>query len=95
MIGRMADRGTQEAMEGSPPKKFLGEAPIPGGRSGAVEGELDRASGGKVGLDGTTELRVSWMGPAWAQVSWTGPAEVRKWTGPAEKHEWWTGGQRS
>ncbi len=38
----------------APPQNFLGEAPIPGGRSGAVEGELDRASGGKSELDGTS-----------------------------------------
>ncbi len=43
------------AMEGSPPPKiFLGKLPIAGGRSGAVEGELDRASGGKGELDGTS-----------------------------------------
>ncbi len=47
-----ADPGAQAAMEGSPPPKiFLGKLPISGGRSGAVEGELDRASGGKGELD--------------------------------------------
>ncbi len=65
------------AMEGSPPKIFLGKLPISGGRSGAWKASWTGPAEGKVSWTGPAELRVSWTGPAWAKVSWTGPAEAQ------------------
>ncbi len=71
------------AMEGSPPPKiFLGKLPISGGRSGAVEGELDRASGGKGELDGTSgakgELDGTSVGQGELDRTSGGPGEQQR-----------------
>ncbi len=71
------------AMEGSPPPKmFLGKLPMSGGRSGAVESELDRASGGKGELDGTSgakgELDGTSVGQGELDRTSGGPGELQR-----------------
>ncbi len=71
----------------APPKIFLGKLPIPGGRSGAVEGELDRASGGKIELDGTSgakgELNGTSVGPGELDRTSGGPGKLDGTSGEA------------